>query len=115
MTHYEGELRPAPAARYAIIASRWNPRITDTLVAAARDTFVGNGVAEANLDVVRYAYDNNAGKDVCQFSSASYLVGGKTLSYAKRIYGNIYSGNNAGTWCGTDTGQACIMRVEGVR
>ena len=53
MPHFEGDLRAAPDARFAIIASRWNPRITDTLVAAARDTFVGNGVAEANLDVVR--------------------------------------------------------------
>ncbi|RBK82201.1 6,7-dimethyl-8-ribityllumazine synthase, partial [Xanthomonas oryzae pv. oryzae] len=28
MTHYEGDLRP-PTARFAIIASRWNARITD--------------------------------------------------------------------------------------
>ena len=53
MPHFEGDMRAASDARFAIIASRWNPRITDTLVAAARDTFVGNGVAEANLDVVR--------------------------------------------------------------
>ncbi|MEO6155724.1 MAG: 6,7-dimethyl-8-ribityllumazine synthase, partial [Thermomonas sp.] len=37
----------------AIIASRWNPRITDTLVAAARQTFAANGVGEGALDVVR--------------------------------------------------------------
>ena len=67
------------------------------------------------LDVIRYVYDNKAGKEVCQFAAASYLVGGRTLSYAKRIYGNLYSGSNAGTYCGTDSGQACIMRVEGVR
>lgn len=67
------------------------------------------------LDVTRYSYDNGVGRDVCQFASASYLVGGRTLSYAKRIYGNIYSGSNAGTYCCTDSGQACIMRVEGVR
>ena len=53
MPHYEGDLRAPEGARFAIIASRWNPRITDTLVAAARDTFLGNGVAEANVDVVR--------------------------------------------------------------
>ncbi len=53
MPHYEGDLRAHPGARFAIIASRWNPRITDTLVAAARDTFVANGVAEADVDVVR--------------------------------------------------------------
>ena len=53
MPHYEGDLRAPAGARFAIIASRWNPRITDTLVAAARDTFVANGVAEADVDVVR--------------------------------------------------------------
>ena len=53
MRHFEGDLRATADARFAIIASRWNPRITDTLVAAARDTLVANGVAEANVDVVR--------------------------------------------------------------
>ena len=53
MQHFEGDLRATPGVRFAIIASRWNPRITDTLVAAARDTFVANGVAEADVDVVR--------------------------------------------------------------
>ena len=53
MRHFEGDLRAHAGARFAIIASRWNPRITDTLVAAARDTFVANGVAEADVDVVR--------------------------------------------------------------
>ena len=53
MPHYEGDLRAPAGARFAIIASRWNPRITDTLVSAARDTFVANGVSEADVDVVR--------------------------------------------------------------
>ena len=53
MPHLEGDLRAPEGARFAIIASRWNPRITDALVAAARDTLAGNGVAEANIDVVR--------------------------------------------------------------
>ena len=53
MSHYEGDLRAPAGARFAIIASRWNPRITDTLVSAARDTFVANGVSEADVDVVR--------------------------------------------------------------
>ena len=53
MSHYEGDLRPAQGARFAIIASRWNPRITDALVDSARQTFVANGVAEAQVDVVR--------------------------------------------------------------
>ncbi len=53
MPHFEGDLRAPVGVRFAIIASRWNPRITDTLVAAARHTFVANGVSEAALDVVR--------------------------------------------------------------
>ncbi|TZF89926.1 6,7-dimethyl-8-ribityllumazine synthase [Cognatilysobacter lacus] len=53
MPHLEGDLRSPSGARYAIIASRWNPRITDTLVAGARKTFADHGVDEASIDVVR--------------------------------------------------------------
>ena len=53
MTHYEGDLRSPEGARFAIIASRWNPRITDTLVAGARRTFADNGVTEDAVDVIR--------------------------------------------------------------
>ncbi|MFT4179222.1 MAG: 6,7-dimethyl-8-ribityllumazine synthase [Thermomonas sp.] len=53
MPHHEGDLRIHPDARFAIIASRWNPRIVDALVAAARDTFAANGVSEAAIDVIR--------------------------------------------------------------
>jgi 6,7-dimethyl-8-ribityllumazine synthase len=53
MTHYEGDLRAIDGARYAIIASRWNARITDALVAGARKELAGNGVAEAQVDVIR--------------------------------------------------------------
>jgi 6,7-dimethyl-8-ribityllumazine synthase len=53
MTHFEGDLRSPDAARYAILASRWNPRITDALVAGARKAFADHGVAEAAVDVVR--------------------------------------------------------------
>ncbi len=53
MPHIEGDLRAPEGARFAIIASRWNPRITDALVASARDAFVGNGVADADIDVIR--------------------------------------------------------------
>ena len=53
MPHYEGDLRATHGARFAIIASRWNPRITDALVAGARRTFADNGVAEAAVDVLR--------------------------------------------------------------
>ena len=53
MPHYEGDMRASSGARFAIIASRWNPRITDTLVAGARRTFADNGVTEDAVDVIR--------------------------------------------------------------
>ena len=53
MSHLEGDLRAAPGARFAILASRWNPRITDALVDGARKAFRDNGVDEAAIDVVR--------------------------------------------------------------
>ncbi len=53
MAHYEGDLRSPDGARFAIIASRWNPRITDTLVAGARKTFAEHGVDDDAVDVIR--------------------------------------------------------------
>jgi 6,7-dimethyl-8-ribityllumazine synthase len=34
MSERTGAVRPVPSTRYAIVASRWNPRIVDALVAA---------------------------------------------------------------------------------
>ncbi len=53
MTLHEGDLRAPDSARFAIIASRWNPRITDALVAGARKTFAEHGVTEQAVDVIR--------------------------------------------------------------
>jgi 6,7-dimethyl-8-ribityllumazine synthase len=53
MPPIEGELRPLSGARYAILASRWNPRITDALVEGARRALAGHGVAEQSIDTVR--------------------------------------------------------------
>ncbi len=53
MTHHEGDLHAPEGARFAIIASRWNPRIVDTLVGAARATFEGNGIDADAVDVIR--------------------------------------------------------------
>lgn len=53
MPHYEGGMRAPQGARFAIIASRWNPRITDALVAGARKAFADHGVEEDALDVLR--------------------------------------------------------------
>ena len=53
MPHHEGDLRAPAGARFAIIASRWNPRIVDALVAGARKTFAEHGIDEDAIDVVR--------------------------------------------------------------
>lgn len=53
MSRIEGEMRPLPGARYAILASRWNPRITDALVDGARAAMLAHGVLEDALDIVR--------------------------------------------------------------
>jgi 6,7-dimethyl-8-ribityllumazine synthase len=48
-----GELRPVRTARYAIVASRWNPRIVDALIAGALRVLREHGVAEETIDVMR--------------------------------------------------------------
>lgn len=53
MPRFEGDLRPHPSGRYAIVASRWNPKITDVLVDGARKALADNGVAPERIDVVR--------------------------------------------------------------
>ncbi len=53
MPHYSGELRPVPTARFAILASRWNPGIVDVLVDGAMRALREHGIAEAAIDLVR--------------------------------------------------------------
>lgn len=53
MPHFEGDVRAPEGARFAIIASRWNPRITEQLLAGARDAFLAHGVADDAVDVIR--------------------------------------------------------------
>ena len=48
-----GELRPVADARYAIVASRWNPRIVDALVEGALAALREHGVGDAAIDLVR--------------------------------------------------------------
>jgi len=52
MPTYAGEVRPS-AARFAIVASRWNPRIVDALVDGARRVLREHGVADEAIDLVR--------------------------------------------------------------
>lgn len=53
MPERSGALRPVPDARYAIIASRWNPRIVDALVDGAVNALREHGVADAAIELVR--------------------------------------------------------------
>ena len=53
VTILAGELRTHAGARFAIIASRWNPGIVDALIDGARRAFAAHGVAETALDLVR--------------------------------------------------------------
>ena len=53
MSERTGALRPVRTARYAIIASRWNPRIVDALVAGALRALGEHGVEAAAIDIVR--------------------------------------------------------------
>jgi 6,7-dimethyl-8-ribityllumazine synthase len=50
---YAGELRAPATARFAIVASRWNPRIVDALIDGAQRAFSAHGVAAAAVDLVR--------------------------------------------------------------
>lgn len=53
MPTYAGEMRVHAGARFAIIASRWNPRIVDALIDGARRAFAEHGVAEDAVDLLR--------------------------------------------------------------
>ena len=53
MPQIEGALRPLPGARYAILASRWNPRITDALVDGARAALLAHATDADCIDVIR--------------------------------------------------------------
>ena len=53
MPDYSGELRIHRDARFAIIASRWNPGIVDALIDGARRTLLADGVDAAAVDIVR--------------------------------------------------------------
>lgn len=53
MSLFAGDLRPVPHARYAIVASRWNPRIVDALVDGASRALAAHGVEADAIDLVR--------------------------------------------------------------
>ncbi|SRR6185312_1576330 len=49
----KSSLRSPPDARYALIASRWNPEIVEALVEGARRAFAECGVDENALTILR--------------------------------------------------------------
>ncbi|MGA9334032.1 MAG: 6,7-dimethyl-8-ribityllumazine synthase [Rudaea sp.] len=53
MPSYSGQLRITPATRFAIVASRWNPRVVDMLVEGAQRAFTEHGASRAMVDIVR--------------------------------------------------------------
>ena len=53
MPSFEGDLRAPEGARFAIIASRWNARITEALMEGARKAMRDHGVGEDAVDVFR--------------------------------------------------------------
>lgn len=53
MPERTGAVRPIHSARYAIVASRWNPRIVDALVAGAVRALREHGVDDEAIDIVR--------------------------------------------------------------
>ena len=53
MSERTGALRPVRSARYAIVASCWNPRIVDALVDGAVRTLGEHGVDPGLIDLVR--------------------------------------------------------------
>lgn len=53
MNALEGTARSHSDARFALVASRWNPRIVDALVEGARHALVAHGVEEDAIELVR--------------------------------------------------------------
>ena len=53
MTALEGAQRVAPGTRFAIVCTRWNPRIVDALVDGAHRALREHGVGDDRIDVVR--------------------------------------------------------------
>jgi len=49
----EGQARATAGHRFAILASRWNPRITQALVDGARAALRDHGVSDADTDLLR--------------------------------------------------------------
>jgi 6,7-dimethyl-8-ribityllumazine synthase len=52
MAEFIGDFSP-PSGRFAIIVSRFNALVTESLLSGCKDTFLRHGVAEELLDVIR--------------------------------------------------------------
>src|SRR3954454_4830261 len=75
MPEFAGAVRPHRSPRYAIVASRWNPRIVDALVAGAVCALREHGVADEAIDIVRVP-----GAWVIPLASAQIASAGKPVA-----------------------------------
>jgi 6,7-dimethyl-8-ribityllumazine synthase len=100
MPLYQGDLRPVPTARYAVLASRWNPRIVDALVEGARAALIAHGVDEAAIDLVRvpgaWELPLAAAKLAAQGRHAAILVLGCVVRGDTRHYEHVADNCAAG-------------------
>jgi 6,7-dimethyl-8-ribityllumazine synthase len=53
MPEFTGDVRAHAGARFAVVASRWNPRIVEALIDGARHAFAAHGVSATDVDLVR--------------------------------------------------------------
>ncbi len=75
MPRFEGDPRPLQGARYAILASRWNPRITEALVDGARRALDSHGVPEARWMSCTWPVRGN-----CRSTAAALALTGRYVA-----------------------------------
>ncbi len=86
MPRFEGDLRRPKDARFAIIVSRWNPRITDALLDGALKAFAAHGVPADAIDVVRVP-------GAWEIPQAAELLAGKDEHHALVALGCVVRGD----------------------
>jgi 6,7-dimethyl-8-ribityllumazine synthase len=119
MPTFAGELRADPKSRFAIIASRWNPRIVDALIEGARRAFAAHGVAETEVDVLRvpgaWEIPQAAAKVVLSERYAAIIALGCVVRGETRHYEHVADGCAQGLMrVALDSGVAVLNGVLAV-